>query len=157
MPAPEPLPDNGSRSPAASRKPNHFVWLGPLLVFAAAVSYFLFFVRFPVLRDFPWVNLPLVIVGLLISAVGLWRAFDATRTAWARLLGGFGFGLSLAVASLFGLYIFFLSYQLPETDGVVEVSQAAPDFALLDQNQETVRLSDWRGTKVVLVFYRGHW
>ncbi len=36
----------------------------------------------------------------------------------------------------------------------LEVGSPAPDFALLDQNGETVRLSDFRGeTNVALVFY----
>jgi peroxiredoxin len=37
---------------------------------------------------------------------------------------------------------------------MVDVGEAAPDFALKDQNREEVRLSDFRGSKnVVLVFY----
>ena len=35
----------------------------------------------------------------------------------------------------------------------LEVGQAAPDFALRDQNRETQKLSDYRGTPVVLLFY----
>ena len=31
----------------------------------------------------------------------------------------------------------------------------APDFALRDQDENTVRLSDYRGKNVVLVFYPG--
>lgn len=33
----------------------------------------------------------------------------------------------------------------------------APDFTLTDQNGKRVRLSDARGSKAVLVFYRGYW
>lgn len=36
----------------------------------------------------------------------------------------------------------------------IEVGQSAPDFELTDQHGQTVRLSDYKGTKnVVLVFY----
>lgn len=35
----------------------------------------------------------------------------------------------------------------------LETGIVAPDFALLNQNGETVRLSDFRGQKVVLYFY----
>lgn len=35
----------------------------------------------------------------------------------------------------------------------LETGTVAPDFALLNQNGETVRLSDFRGQKVVLYFY----
>jgi mycoredoxin-dependent peroxiredoxin len=39
----------------------------------------------------------------------------------------------------------------------IAVGQAAPDFALKDQNQKDVRLSDFRGKNVVLVFYPLDW
>ena len=35
----------------------------------------------------------------------------------------------------------------------IEVGQEAPDFTLRDENNQTVRLSELRGTAVVLVFY----
>ncbi|HHX44573.1 MAG TPA: redoxin domain-containing protein [Chloroflexi bacterium] len=36
-----------------------------------------------------------------------------------------------------------------------EQSELAPDFSLIDTNGETVRLSDYRGRYVYLVFNRG--
>lgn len=40
----------------------------------------------------------------------------------------------------------------------IQVGQEAPDFSLLSFTGDTVTLSDYRGTKtVVLQFYRGHW
>ncbi|HHE72630.1 MAG TPA: redoxin domain-containing protein, partial [Chloroflexi bacterium] len=36
---------------------------------------------------------------------------------------------------------------------MVEVGQLAPDFELISDREETVRLSDFRGQKVVLYFY----
>lgn len=36
---------------------------------------------------------------------------------------------------------------------MLEVGMKAPDFALLDQNGQTVRLSDFLGRRVVLYFY----
>ena len=149
--------EDNTKTGIAPRRSNHFVWLGPLVAFVGVISYFLIFARFPSLRDFPWVNLPIVVAGLLMSVVGLRRAFDVTRKMRAKLFGGIGFLLSLFLALLFGAYIFYISYQLPETGGVVQVSQAAPDFVLPDQDEQTVQLSDCRGKKVVLVFYRGHW
>jgi cytochrome oxidase Cu insertion factor (SCO1/SenC/PrrC family) len=35
--------------------------------------------------------------------------------------------------------------------------QPAPDFTLSDQNGEPFTLSGLRGSRVVLVFYRGYW
>lgn len=36
---------------------------------------------------------------------------------------------------------------------MLEVGQLAPDFSALDQNEDTIRLSAFRGKKVVLYFY----
>ena len=36
-------------------------------------------------------------------------------------------------------------------------AQLAPDFTLRDQNDKAITLSAARGSKVVLVFYRGYW
>lgn len=42
---------------------------------------------------------------------------------------------------------------LPEQNGL-EVGTAAPDFRLKNQDQETIALSDYKGTSnVILVFY----
>lgn len=48
---------------------------------------------------------------------------------------------------------------LPPVDtGRVAVGDEAPDFVLASLAHGTVRLSDYRGSRdVVLVFYRGHW
>jgi hypothetical protein len=135
----------------------HFLWLGPLLVLVGSISYFLAFARFPGLRDFPWVNLPVVVAGLAMSAWGMRRAFDPLRSRAVKILGLAGFGLSLLLALLFGAYIFYLSYQLPGISDAPQVLTVAPDFALPDPSESMVRLSDLRGQKVVVVFYRGHW
>ena len=38
-----------------------------------------------------------------------------------------------------------------------KIGQQAPDFTLRDQSGKRIRLSDARGQKAVLVFYRGYW
>ncbi len=134
-----------------------FVWLGPLIVFLGAVSYFLIFTRYPALRDFPWINLPFVLLGLVISFIGLRRAFHPARSIPSKVTGSFGFLFSVAVTFLFAAYIFHLSYQLPSATNTPKLDETAPEFALLDSSGSTARLSDLRGKKVVVVFYRGHW
>jgi hypothetical protein len=134
------------------------VWFGPILVFAAAISYFLFFARFPVLRDFPWVNLPLVLIGFAISARVTWIALKKTGYSLVRKISAaLGLLFSAAVAALFSYYIFILSYQMPDTKDVVDVGEIAPDFTLPDQSGQPIRFTELLGSKVVLVFYRGHW
>ncbi len=39
----------------------------------------------------------------------------------------------------------------------IQVGAPAPDFALKDQNQKEVKLADYRGKKVVIVFYPLDW
>ncbi len=39
----------------------------------------------------------------------------------------------------------------------IAVGQAAPDFTLKDQGQKDVKLSDYRGKNVVIVFYPLDW
>ena len=48
---------------------------------------------------------------------------------------------------------------LPPADlARIKVGEAAPDFTLLNQDEQPVTLSSYRGKRpVVLVFYRGYW
>jgi cytochrome oxidase Cu insertion factor (SCO1/SenC/PrrC family) len=47
---------------------------------------------------------------------------------------------------------------LPAVDtGRVAVGDTAPDFTLLDRRGEPVTLSELRGRRIILAFYRGHW
>ncbi len=39
----------------------------------------------------------------------------------------------------------------------IQVGSPAPDFALKDQNQKEVKLADYRGKKVVIIFYPLDW
>ena len=138
------------------KKRNHLIWIGPLVTFAGAVSYFLVFARFPALRDFPWVNLPLVVLGAALSAVGVKRAFPS-KAALGKVLAVAGLVFSLLLVAAFATYVFSLSYSLPPPSEITQDLVRAPDFALTSSTGETVRLSDFRGRRVALVFYRGFW
>ena len=136
---------------------NHLIWIGPLVAFAGVVSYFEVFARFPALRDVPWVNLPLVALGAVLSALGARRAFSRPREFRGKVPGALGLGLSLLLLAAFCAYIFWITYFLPPPSDVTLGLLDAPDFALSASTGETVRLSDFGGRKVVLVFYRGFW
>lgn len=138
-------------------KRNHLIWLGLLLTFIGAVSYFTVFAQFPALRDFPWVNLPMVLVGLVFSAIAVYRAFGRSSEYRGKIFSPVAFLLSLAIASLFNFYVFSLSYRLPEASKAPQTMTMAADFSLPDQSGRMIQLSDYRGNKVVLVFYRGYW
>ena len=140
-----------------ARKPNLALWFGPPLVFVAAVSYFLVFARFPVLRDFPWLNLPLVLAGMGLSAFGLWRAFAKPDVYRGKILGSMGLIVSLFLGGLFCSYIFYISSTLPEPTTVSMTLDELPALTLRDQDGNAVDLADYRGRKLLVVFYRGFW
>lgn len=144
-------------SATPARRPNHAAWLGPLLAFGGMVSYFTLFARFPALRDFPWLNLPLVLAGVALSALGLVRSVRRRSRWWARGLAGLGLVFSLFVGGFLPVYVFVLSYALPAPTTTAASLGVAPDFELPDAHGAKHRLSDYRGSRVVLVFYRGHW
>jgi len=139
------------------RWPKHAVWLGFVVTLFGALSYFLYFAQFPGLRDVPIVNLPIVFLGVVLAGAGCWRMFKQGQGAMGKGLAGIGFLLTLGLAGLFNVYIFSMSYQLPASTAATATEKLAPDFTLADQNGQSVRLSDFRGQKIVLVFYRGYW
>jgi len=144
------------------RWPKHAVWLGLVLTLVGVLSYFLYFSQFPGLRDFPALNLPIVLLGVLVAGAGCWRVFRQGRgSLLGKGLAGLSFLLTLCLAGLFNFYIFAMSYQLPESSESPAFAAMAPDFTLLDHKNQNVTLSDYRNKnrnkKVVLVFYRGFW
>ena len=134
---------------------------GFLVVVGAFLSYFLFFARFPVTRDVPWVNLLLFACGLAALGVGLRRAFRQPQLYRGKISGSILGVLSVLIVGLFLGYNFYLSAQLPASQGAPQVGQKALDFTLPDKNGDPVTLSDlWAAQDnqwVLLVFYRGSW
>jgi hypothetical protein len=155
---------------------NWALWTGAVLVIAGVLSYPLYFVRFPALRDFPWVNLPLIIFGLALLAVGLARAFRQPELHRGKIFGTVLAVLSLALSGAF-LYGIFIGarHMLPASHGAPQVGQVAPNFTLPDSRNNSVNLRDVlsstfapagatgsgaaaeRTAGVVLIFYRGYW
>ena len=134
---------------SAPKQRNHLIWIGTLISVFGLVSYFTTFARFPALRDFPWVNIPVVLLGFVVSMMAVRRRLSFFSATGALV--------STACAGLLLAYVFVLSNQLPDTDGVVAVGADAPAFALIDDEGSTVSLADLNGQPVVLAFYRGFW
>jgi hypothetical protein len=155
---------------------NWAVWTGALLVFLGVISYPLFFVRFPALRDFPWANLPIIALGLVLLALGLARAFRHPDLWRGKIFGSILAVLAVAF-SLFFVYGIFIGarHVLPPSSGAPQVGRTAPDFTLPDSQNHPVNLtaalnspftseSTTRADKsaapaagVILIFYRGYW
>ena len=64
-------------------------------------------------------------------------------------------GLNASLAALFAAFLYVM-LSVPAASGPA-IGAAAPDFALVDQSGKTTRLADFRGSPLLLVFYRGHW
>jgi hypothetical protein len=160
---------------------NWWVWAGFVLMPAGLASYPLFFARFPVTRDFPWVNLGMMALGLVLLAVGIVRAWRRPEAYRGKIFGsvlGVG-GVAIAAFACYGFLV--LARQLPASHGAPEVGQLAPDFTLPDSKNEPVNLLGTlrspfvlEGTEpfaiigvppistpppagVLLIFYRGYW
>lgn len=138
---------------------NWSLWAGFCLVLAGLFSYS-FFVRFPITRDFPWVNLLLFGAGALLLVSGLVRAFREPELYRGKIFGPILATLGLATFGLFAFGVFYMVRQIPVAAGTPRVGGKAPDFTLPDQSGKAVSLSELRASganATVLIFYRGHW
>jgi hypothetical protein len=104
--------------------------------------------RLPSVRNYAIPNWIVVALGLALSVLAVARARR-------RLLAGVLLGLNVAVAAAFFEMLYVLS-AVPPAAGP-PIGALAPDFALPDQGGRTMRLEDFRGKPLLLVFYRGHW
>ena len=104
--------------------------------------------RLPALRNGAAPSWILIALGIAVSVMALVRA---TR----RRVSGLLLGLNVAVAAAFAAMLYVVTV-VPRVAGP-PVGAPAPSFALVDQGGRTVRLEDFRGAPLLLVFYRGHW
>jgi hypothetical protein len=123
------------------RKWNWPIWVGFLLVLAGFLSY-PFFAGFPVTRDFPWANFLLFGVGGIFLLVGLVGAFGKRQSYRGRIVGPILAGLSVVVFGFFSYLIFYELRQLPSSTGAPRVCENAPEFTLLDQDNNQLSFAD---------------
>lgn len=141
---------------------NLFLWLGFLFSLAGFFSY-LFFIQFPVTRDFPWANFVIFAVSAVFLVAGLRRAFRSPDTYRGKIFGSIFAALGLLVFGFFSYIVFHELYQLPASTGAPTVGQKAPDFTLPDQDNNPVPLADLisgregKPRTALLIFYRGFW
>ena len=125
---------------------------GLALVVVGVVGYFVVVLHFgawlPSVRNDAVPSWILIALGLALSVLGLVRA-------QRRVLPGLLLGISVGVAVAFGAVLYVVT-AVPPAAGP-RLGAPAPAFALVDQSGKTVRLEDFRGGPLLLVFYRGHW
>lgn len=150
---------------------NAWLWLGFLVVWAGLLTYIPIFARFPITRDFPWVNLLLAAAGLALLGLGLHRAFGRPAGYRGRVFGPILAVLAVAGTALFCWGTIYNARQLPASAGAPRVGQKAPDFTLSDQDGKPVSLVDLLSQTsssateparvkpggALLIFYRGYW
>lgn len=148
-----------------ARRWNWPLWAGFVLNFLAFFSYFVFFARFPLTRNFPWANLLLFVIAEALLAVGLIRAFSRAEVYRGKIVGPILSSLSALVLAAFVFLIFVFARRLPASSNAPHVGTKAPAFTLLDTSNKPTSLTDLLTTPqngaapkgVLLVFYRGYW
>jgi hypothetical protein len=134
------------------------IWVGFVLVLGGLFSY-TFFAQFPITRDFPWANLLLLGIGVVLLIVGLFRAFGRPRLYRGKIFGSIFTAIAVFFLAFFCYEIFYVLRRAPPSLGAPRVGQRAPEFTLPDQNEQPIALADLlsRSKAVVLIFYRGFW
>jgi hypothetical protein len=153
-----------------TRRVNWPIWPGFLLSVVALVSYPLFFVQFPVTRDFPWANLLLFGAAAVLLAAGLRFAFSPQASYRGKITGPILTVAGTVVMGFFVFLVFVESKGIPPSLAAPRVGQKAPDFTLPDINGNPVSLTDLLAPaqasasekgehlhSVLLIFYRGYW
>ena len=156
------------------RKLNWPAWLGLILCIFGLLSYPFIFVNWPVTRDFPWANLLIFAGAFLLLIIGIRRAFSPGRRVLSKVVGVTTATLGVLMLALFVFAAFIAARQLPPSSKAPQTRQKAPDFTLVDTNNQPISLADLRARPipsnraemvnssrsprgVLLIFYRGYW
>ena len=149
------------------RRFNWPLWVGLLLTLVGGFSFLWVFVWIPATRDFPWANLLIFLVAIVLLFVGIRRGFasDRRRPTLSKIITSLVALLSFAMIALFIFSVFVFARWLPPSKGAPQVGQKAPEFTLKDTSGRQVSLTELRSQPVdgstpktvLLVFYRGYW
>jgi hypothetical protein len=140
------------------RRRNWLIWAGLVIAILATVSYVPVFSRFPSTRDTAWANFALFAIAGVLLGLGVHRAFASPEVYRGKIGGPILALLSLGLFSLF-TYGIVVATRLPSGAGALRAGDQAPEFTLLDTNNNSVSLAALRAKSraVLVIFYRGHW
>src|ERR1700741_3141015 len=141
------------------------LWLGFVLSVFAFVSYPFIFANWETTRDFPWVNIPLFVLALILLFIGLRRGFARGRGPGSKIVASIVTTFCLLVVAMFIFTSFIASRWLPASANAPQVNQKAPAFTLTDTSNKRISLTDLLSQPInnkaprglLLVFYRGYW
>jgi hypothetical protein len=144
---------------------NWQVWAGFVLSLVAGFSYPSVFIRWPITRDFPWANLILFAIALVLLFLGLRRAFKPDKRIVSRIFSSLAAAVAVLILATFLFGVFIAGRWLPVSAAAPQVGQKAPDFTLTDSNDKPVTLAQLLTEPVnnqppkgvLLIFYRGYW
>ena len=144
---------------------NWQLWAGFLLSVFAFMSYPTIFAQWPITRDFPWANILLFLIAIVLLFFGLRRAFGPGRGMISRIGAIVLAVMSVAALTFFILVAFVASTWLPASSAAPQVGQWAPEFSLTDSTGKQVSLTGLRTAQtgsvptrgILLIFYRGYW
>lgn len=147
------------------KKLNWQIWAGFVLSLVAGFSYPFVFMRWPITRDFPWANLILYAIAMLLLFLGLRRAFKPDKRIVSKIFSSLAaaLGVLMLAGLLFAVLVF--GRWVPASAGAPQVGQKAPDFTLTDSNNKPATLAQLLSEPVnnkppkgvLLIFYRGYW
>jgi AhpC/TSA family len=124
--------------------------LSVLIAVGAPVAYALL-LRVPVVRNHPEGYVVAFALATALAALAVARARGRRWPAWLAL----GLSSLLVIA---GAWFNFVGARVPATPTALVVGEPPPAFTLPDSAGRPVSLTDYRGTKpVILIFYRGYW
>jgi hypothetical protein len=147
------------------KKFNWPLWAGFLLTLFAFLSYPFLFIEWPITRDFPWLNLLLFAIALVLLFIGVRRAFTPERRLISKIVAPILAIVSVLVLAFFIFIALIQSRWLPASQAAPAVGQKAPEFTLTDTNGQPVTLASLLSQPinhkppkgVLLIFYRGYW
>jgi peroxiredoxin len=118
----------------STRALNWPLWSGFALTPIAFLTYPFVFERWPITRDFPWVNLLLFGLSAVLIAAGVRRAFAPGRLRSLRLTAGFIVtALSVVMFANFVTGVFVRGRDLPPSARAPRLGERAPEFTLPDE------------------------
>ena len=91
------------------RRFNWPLWVGLLLTLGGGFSFLLIFVWIPATRDFPWANLLIFAIALVLLFVGIRRGFasDRRRPTVSKIITSIVALVSFAFMALFIFLVFY--------------------------------------------------
>jgi hypothetical protein len=122
--------------------------LAVLLAFGGFGGYFVAATRFAMWRRVPWEFIAVTAAGALLGAIAFVSSPGLATTIAA---------LASAGVLAFSLWYFLVYSQFGTREDRPRVGDSLPDFALPDSTGAMFRLSDRRGRRLLILFYRGDW